>query len=65
VQLSVKCRYCDILLAGKDQFMGHMFHNHELDHERLEVAWKSIAAMTCGIDSRKILQVEARQRLAR
>jgi hypothetical protein len=55
VQLSVKCRYCDILLAGKDQFMGHMLHNHELDYEPLEVAWKSITAMTCRIGSRKML----------
>ena len=64
MQLSVKCSYCNILLAGKDQFMGHMLHSHELDYEPLEIAWKSITAMTCGIDSRKMLQAEARQRLA-
>lgn len=41
---SVKCRYCDILLVGREQFIGHMFHTHEFSYEQLRVAWESIAA---------------------
>lgn len=60
MQLSVKCRFCDILLVGREQFVGHMFHNHGLDCKWLETAWKSIAAATGQIIRRNMLQVEAR-----
>jgi hypothetical protein len=39
---SVKCRYCEILLVGREQFIGHMIHSHELELEKLELAWKSL-----------------------
>jgi len=39
---SVKCRYCGILLVGREQFIGHMFHAHEFGYEQLEAAWESI-----------------------
>ncbi|HXG07346.1 MAG TPA: hypothetical protein VNI77_08495 [Nitrososphaera sp.] len=39
---SVKCRYCGILLVGREQFVGHMFHAHEFRREQLEAAWESI-----------------------
>jgi hypothetical protein len=38
----VKCRYCEILLVGREQFIGHMIHSHELELEKLELAWKSL-----------------------
>gem|GEM_PF-4976014 len=57
---SIKCRYCDILLTGEDQFMGHMFHNHELDCKWLETAWKSITTATCQIIGKNMPQMEAR-----
>jgi hypothetical protein len=60
VQLSVKCRFCDVLLVGREQFMGHMFHNHGLDCKWLETAWTSITAATYPIIHKNMLQVEAR-----
>jgi hypothetical protein len=39
---SVKCRYCEILLVRREQFIGHMIHSHELELEKLELAWKSL-----------------------
>jgi hypothetical protein len=41
---SVKCRFCDVLLVGREQFIGHMIHSHEMEHERLEAAWQSLSA---------------------
>ena len=41
---SVKCRFCDILLAGREQFIGHMIHSHEMEHERLEAVWDSLSS---------------------
>lgn len=43
-QYSVKCRFCDVLLVGREQFIGHMIHSHELEHEKLESVWQSISA---------------------
>lgn len=40
---SVKCRYCDILLVGREQFIGHMLHTHEFSYEQLQTMWESIA----------------------
>jgi len=42
VLLSAKCRYCDILLEGREQFMGHMIHGHELPVGQAEAMWKSL-----------------------
>lgn len=41
---SVRCRFCDVLLVGREQFIGHMIHSHEMEHERLEAAWQSLNA---------------------
>jgi hypothetical protein len=46
-QYSVKCRFCDVLLVGREQFIGHMFHNHEMEYDRLEQTWQSMAAGLC------------------
>lgn len=42
-QVIIKCRYCDILLAGREQFIGHMIHAHEIGYDALETTWQSIA----------------------
>lgn len=39
--ISVKCRYCDILLEGKEQSIGHMVHSHETSIVQAEAEWKS------------------------
>lgn len=41
---SVKCIYCDIMLVGRDQFIGHMIHGHELGYEQVKRLWSSIGA---------------------
>lgn len=41
---SVKCRFCDIMLVGREQFIGHMIHSHEMEHEKLEAVWDSLNA---------------------
>ena len=38
----IKCRYCGILLAGREQFIGHMIYTHELDYYALEATWQLI-----------------------
>ncbi|AIF85189.1 hypothetical protein NTE_03157 [Candidatus Nitrososphaera evergladensis SR1] len=42
VLLSTKCRYCDILLEGREQFLGHMIHGHEMSVGQAETMWKSV-----------------------
>ncbi len=39
---SVKCRFCDVLLEGREQFIGHMYHSHEMSYEHLKAAWQSL-----------------------
>lgn len=41
---SVKCRFCDIMLVGREQFIGHMIHSHEMRHEKLQAVWDSLDA---------------------
>ena len=41
-QVIIKCRYCDILLAGREQFIGHMIHAHEMVYDTLETTWQLI-----------------------
>jgi hypothetical protein len=38
----ILCKFCDMLLAGRDQFIGHLFHNHDLPYEELDIIWRSI-----------------------
>lgn len=42
-EISTKCVRCDILLAGRDQFMGHIMHGHDVSFEQADAMWKSIA----------------------
>ena len=39
--LSVKCPCCDVLLEGREQFIGHMVHGHEMPVREMEKAWNS------------------------
>jgi len=45
VLIALQCRFCDILLTGRDQFLGHMFHNHELEYEKLLDSWNQIVSV--------------------
>ena len=38
---SVKCPCCDILLEGREQFIGHMVHGHEMPVGETEKSWDS------------------------
>ena len=40
--ISIKCKFCDVLLVGREQFIGHMYHNHEMNYEHLQSAWQSL-----------------------
>ncbi len=37
----VKCPRCDVLLEGREQFIGHMIHGHEMPVEETVEAWDS------------------------
>lgn len=41
-QISTKCSRCDILLDGRDQFVGHMIHSHDMLFEQASAVWKSM-----------------------
>ncbi|AIF82387.1 hypothetical protein NTE_00305 [Candidatus Nitrososphaera evergladensis SR1] len=48
VLLPTKCSYCDILLEGREQFVGHMIHSHELPIAQAEEMWESsVSARMC------------------
>lgn len=40
-EVSTKCARCDILLAGCEQFVGHMIHGHDMAFEQADALWKS------------------------
>jgi hypothetical protein len=46
VLLSAKCLHCDILLEGREQFMGHMIHGHDMPFGKAEAMWKSVCSAT-------------------
>jgi hypothetical protein len=41
---SVKCKMCDVPLAGREQFVGHMIHGHDMSVEQAAAMWESIQA---------------------
>ncbi|AIC16650.1 hypothetical protein [Nitrososphaera viennensis] len=52
VLLSAKCLRCDILLDGREQFVGHMIHGHEMSIVQAEAMWKSVHSYVGGGDDR-------------
>ena len=44
--ISIKCGKCGILLAGREQFIGHMIHGHDMPFEKADMVWKSMKAAT-------------------
>jgi hypothetical protein len=36
----IKCRVCDVPLAGREQFVGHMVHGHDMPLEEADAMWK-------------------------
>lgn len=43
-EISTKCSRCDIPLAGREQFVGHMIHAHDMSFEQVDAIWKSMLA---------------------
>lgn len=43
---TVQCRRCDVLLVGREQFIGHMIHSHELPYEKLEENWSLLTSLS-------------------
>jgi len=41
-QISTRCSRCDILLDGREQFVGHMIHSHDMLFEQASAVWKSM-----------------------
>ena len=41
-QISTRCSRCDILLDGREQFVGHMIHSHDMMFEQASAVWKSM-----------------------
>ena len=39
---SIKCIRCDILLKGREQFVGHLIHSHDEAIAHAEEAWESV-----------------------
>lgn len=39
-QLSIKCERCDIVLAGRLQFVGHLIHSHDMPLDEAEAEWQ-------------------------
>ena len=40
--LTVQCKFCNILLHEKDEYLGHMIHSHELNYQKLLNVWNSL-----------------------
>lgn len=38
----IKCRICDVPLAGREQFVGHMVHGHDMAVKEAESSWESV-----------------------
>ena len=47
--ISTRCSRCDVLLSGREQFMGHMMHGHDMGFEQADAVWKSLRAGTHNI----------------
>ncbi|HEX6560694.1 MAG TPA: hypothetical protein VF016_01580 [Nitrososphaera sp.] len=45
---ATECLHCDILLEGREQFMGHMIHGHEMSVGQAEAVWKAMYVTTEG-----------------
>ena len=52
---SIKCKFCSVMLTGRDQFIGHMFHNHDFSYEGLKRTWRTLeeAMESCSIITRR------------
>jgi hypothetical protein len=39
---SILCKYCQILLVGKAQFMVYMVYNHNMNYKKLTELWVNL-----------------------
>lgn len=39
-RFSIKCKRCDIVLAGRLQFVGHLIHSHDTPLDEAEAEWR-------------------------
>jgi hypothetical protein len=45
----IKCVYCDIMLLGREQFVGHMIHSHDVILDTAILDWKSLSTTAHNI----------------
>jgi hypothetical protein len=46
MQACVITTRCDILLEGREQFLGHMIHGHDVSCEQADTVWTSMLVVT-------------------
>ncbi|AIC16654.1 hypothetical protein NVIE_023930 [Nitrososphaera viennensis EN76] len=39
---SANCGFCDLVLVGREQFIGHMIHSHDLQCEQAGRLWRAL-----------------------
>jgi hypothetical protein len=37
---AVRCTLCDVILEGRDQYIGHMIHGHDMPDAHAEESWR-------------------------
>ena len=45
-EITVVCKLCGTILAGQDQFIGHMIHSHEAGLESALNAWNMMKTIS-------------------
>ena len=39
------CRVCDVPLANREQFVGHMIHGHDMSLKDADMMWERACAL--------------------
>jgi hypothetical protein len=53
-ELSTKCSLCGLMLIGREQFLGHMIHSHDVALDAAIIKWKTLSAATHNIATHNI-----------
>jgi uncharacterized C2H2 Zn-finger protein len=48
-KILTRCSRCDVVLSGREQFVGHMIHGHDMEFTKADAIWKSMCASTHNI----------------